>query len=336
VLDEPELVYNFMVKGPHTYFVLEVGVLVHNCGPGADQARLKTRFQELHKNLLTLQEREAKYGGNAPLELLNQIDDHKRAVESALSALAGEITIEEFIGQTESLLIDSRLFKPLARSVQISNDPRLALKQIHDNYLILLEKEAKYGGNVPLELLHQISDHEYGIELAKEAIEGRISIQEFVDQIRYLQPNPHSNKWLNEMLQESDGVKQAIMQLARNTQISDHEYGIELAKEAIEGRISIQEFVDQTNDLILDVHSASILKAHGSSTNDFKAAYLQLHNDLNILKEREAKYGPYPPLELINQIDNYDYAIGLTKLFLDGKVTPQRYVEEVNSLILDY
>ncbi|MCP4374542.1 MAG: hypothetical protein GY797_41530 [Deltaproteobacteria bacterium] len=33
-LDGPEVVYNFTVKGPHTYFVLEVGVLVHNCGTG--------------------------------------------------------------------------------------------------------------------------------------------------------------------------------------------------------------------------------------------------------------------------------------------------------------
>ncbi len=32
VLDEPEWVYNFTVAGVHTYFVLEVGVLVHNCG----------------------------------------------------------------------------------------------------------------------------------------------------------------------------------------------------------------------------------------------------------------------------------------------------------------
>ena len=31
-LDEPQMVYNFTVKGPHTYFVLEAGVLVHNCG----------------------------------------------------------------------------------------------------------------------------------------------------------------------------------------------------------------------------------------------------------------------------------------------------------------
>ena len=29
-LDEPQPVYNFTVKGPHTYFVLDAGVLVHN------------------------------------------------------------------------------------------------------------------------------------------------------------------------------------------------------------------------------------------------------------------------------------------------------------------
>jgi hypothetical protein len=42
-LDEPELVYNFMVKGPHTYFVLKVGVLVHNhnCPPLIPDANLK-------------------------------------------------------------------------------------------------------------------------------------------------------------------------------------------------------------------------------------------------------------------------------------------------------
>ena len=35
-LAEPEPVYNFTVKGLHTYFVLEVGVLVHNCFDGFD------------------------------------------------------------------------------------------------------------------------------------------------------------------------------------------------------------------------------------------------------------------------------------------------------------
>jgi hypothetical protein len=43
-LAEPELVYNFTVKGPHTYFVLEVGVLVHNVGPC--RPGLETRTSE--------------------------------------------------------------------------------------------------------------------------------------------------------------------------------------------------------------------------------------------------------------------------------------------------
>ncbi len=33
---------------------------------------------------------------------------------------------------------------------------------------------------------------------------------------------------------------------------------------------------------------------------DFKATLTQLHHNLNILREREAKYGGNPPLEAIN------------------------------------
>jgi hypothetical protein len=35
----------------------------------------KIVLQELNKNLNILHEREVKYGGNAPLDLLNQIED---------------------------------------------------------------------------------------------------------------------------------------------------------------------------------------------------------------------------------------------------------------------
>ena len=43
-------------------------------------ATLKQLYQRTQENLLILQEREAKYGGNAPLELLNQIRDHRDAL----------------------------------------------------------------------------------------------------------------------------------------------------------------------------------------------------------------------------------------------------------------
>ncbi|MFC1976128.1 hypothetical protein ACFLXQ_07000, partial [Chloroflexota bacterium] len=51
----------------------------------------KTFLLKLNENLLILQEREAKYGGNAPLDLLNQIDDHKQAIVLTERAIAGEI-----------------------------------------------------------------------------------------------------------------------------------------------------------------------------------------------------------------------------------------------------
>ena len=39
----------------------------------------KDTLLKLNRNLQTLREREAKYTGNAPLDLLNQIEDHQQA-----------------------------------------------------------------------------------------------------------------------------------------------------------------------------------------------------------------------------------------------------------------
>jgi iron(II)-dependent oxidoreductase len=55
-------------------------------------ATLKQLLQRTHENLLVLQEREAKYGGNAPLELLNQIRDHTAAIELIEQALSTQLT----------------------------------------------------------------------------------------------------------------------------------------------------------------------------------------------------------------------------------------------------
>lgn len=53
---------------------------------------LKSLLLRTHENLLILQEREAKHGGNAPLELLNQIRDHQAAIELIEQALSTELT----------------------------------------------------------------------------------------------------------------------------------------------------------------------------------------------------------------------------------------------------
>ncbi len=51
---------------------------------------------KLNKNLNTLQEREAQYGGDVPLDLLNQIDDHKTAIALTEQVIAGELSEAEW------------------------------------------------------------------------------------------------------------------------------------------------------------------------------------------------------------------------------------------------
>jgi hypothetical protein len=45
----------------------------------------------LKKNPRTLRHREAKYAGNAPLGLLNQIDDHRQAIALTEQVLIGSV-----------------------------------------------------------------------------------------------------------------------------------------------------------------------------------------------------------------------------------------------------
>jgi formylglycine-generating enzyme required for sulfatase activity len=53
--------------------------------------RLAGLLLRIHENLLTLKERKAKFGGNVPLELLNQIEDHQTAIALIEEALATEL-----------------------------------------------------------------------------------------------------------------------------------------------------------------------------------------------------------------------------------------------------
>ncbi|MBN1220218.1 MAG: hypothetical protein JXM69_14920 [Anaerolineae bacterium] len=56
---------------------------------------LKSRLVTLNNNLNLLREREARYGGNAPLELVNQIDDHLTAIQLVQQTIDGQLTVEE-------------------------------------------------------------------------------------------------------------------------------------------------------------------------------------------------------------------------------------------------
>lgn len=80
-------------------------------------------FNQLHQNLNTLREREAKYGGSAPLELLNQIADHQDAIALTEQAMHGNLTDAEWREALQPLLIaiQARPGEAAASSVSIGD-----------------------------------------------------------------------------------------------------------------------------------------------------------------------------------------------------------------------
>lgn len=66
----------------------------------------QTFLQRTQQNLATLKEREAKYGGNAPVELLNQIEDHQQAIALTEQAIQGELGRAEWQEALEPLLVN--------------------------------------------------------------------------------------------------------------------------------------------------------------------------------------------------------------------------------------
>lgn len=65
----------------------------------------KVFLLKLNKNLNALREREAKYAGNAPPELLNQIDDHEEAKVLTQQRIDGQISEVEWREALEPLLV---------------------------------------------------------------------------------------------------------------------------------------------------------------------------------------------------------------------------------------
>lgn len=79
-----------------------------------------------YSNLQILQEREAGYGGNAPLELLNQIEHHRQAIDLLEQALAGQLTepqLESLKAELRPLLIASNVEEIQLNAVRLEKPP---------------------------------------------------------------------------------------------------------------------------------------------------------------------------------------------------------------------
>ncbi len=70
-----------------------------------NKSQAKTLLKTLYRQLNILKEREAKFASNAPLELLNQIEDHQKAIGLVESRLAGEISDKALAEQLAPLAL---------------------------------------------------------------------------------------------------------------------------------------------------------------------------------------------------------------------------------------
>jgi hypothetical protein len=67
---------------------------------------------------------------------------------------------------------------------------------------------------------------------------------------------------------------------------------------------------------------------------DFKAFLSKLHQNLNTLREREAKYNNNAPLELLNQIADHEQAIALTEQAITGNLSEADWEENLRPLLV--
>lgn len=327
---------------------------------GSDQALshrlLKDRYSKLQGELDILRQREARFGGNAPMDLVDQIHDYEHAIASAEKAWAGKISVQKFTDETNNLRLNVS-FNRWTNTLQTPDDFSRTLKQLHKNHGILEERLAKYGGMAPVGLINQIDGYKSAIGLAEEVRAGRLGIQEFRKGITNLNLDLTSPSKLKRLIQTPDNLRREVLRLQKNynilqervaklggdaplgllSQIEDYKSAIGSAEEVMAGRLSIQEFRKGTAALNLVSPSGSILKRPLNTPGDFETVLLQFHKNRNILRERAAKFGSIDvPLPLQNQIQDYEYAIDLAQEARAGRLSVQEFRKGVMPLILDY
>ncbi|MBI1878309.1 MAG: hypothetical protein HYR94_08810, partial [Chloroflexi bacterium] len=125
-------------------------------------ADIKAFLRKLQDNLNILREREAKYGGNAPLDLLNQIEDHRTAITLTEQAISGELTEDEW---RDGL-------KPLLVSIKAHIDEATGRVSIGDVYGDIRDSVI-VGRDLVLQIVQQA-----GLELPKRDLAGQLAVLE--------------------------------------------------------------------------------------------------------------------------------------------------------------
>ncbi len=131
---------------------------------------LKEFLLKLNKDLNLLREREAKQAGDAPLGLLNQIDDHKKAIGLTRQAIEGKLSQAEW----RAALGPLNLAEPGFTWGQRINNFFFGSGQLRGqrNRQVMLNAVSEFWVKGVLEnSLHRAVLIELGLEVKREAVE---------------------------------------------------------------------------------------------------------------------------------------------------------------------
>ncbi|MFC1976567.1 sensor histidine kinase [Chloroflexota bacterium] len=130
-------------------------------------ADYKTTLLKLNNNLQTLRERESKYAGNAPLDLLNQITDHKQAI---LNLIDNAIKYNRPNGTVDVTLTCNESTAELSVRDTGSDIPSDELESIFDRFYRIRGSEHDEGGiGLGLTIVRQIIEaHDGAIGVESE------------------------------------------------------------------------------------------------------------------------------------------------------------------------
>ena len=182
----------------------------------------RTFLLKLNDTLNTLREREAKYAGNPPVDLLNQIADHGQAITITHQALSGELTESEWQAALKPLLV----FPPGTPVYEAALSPLspAEAKERRDLGILLNKVKTFWVEGVLEHSVHNMALIDLGKETQAEAVvHAWEQVLELPDQSRQtLPPDKKISKIFDEMNRAllilgapGSGKTVTLLQLAR-------------------------------------------------------------------------------------------------------------------------